>query len=202
MPVTPRDESSFDKAYYDRFYRDRATRVTTPARARALADFVCAYLRHLGVPVRDVLDLGCGLGAWRGAVERHHPRAKYTGVEVSAYLCRRYGWTPGSVVDYAPARPADLVICQGVLQYLPDPDARRAVENLGRATRGGLYLEVLTREDWARNCDRSTTDGDVNLRPAAWYRRLLRPRFVNCGGGVFLHRSSPMVLFELERADT
>jgi hypothetical protein len=104
-------------------------------------------------------------------------------------------------VDYAASEPADLVVCHGVLQYLDARSARRAIANLARLTGGALFLEALTAEDWEHNCDRSLTDGDVFLRPAAWYRRELARRFTNCGGGVFLAASSPAVLYELEKAE-
>lgn len=188
----------FDAAYYRRFYGNRATRVADAGSYRRLARFVAAYLRHLELPVESVLDLGCGLGNWRAALAEELPKASYTGVEVSDYLCERYGWTKASVVDFDPGRAFDLVICQGVLQYLPDRHAARAIGNLARLTRNALFLEVLTRRDWRENCDRETTDRDVHLRDGDWYRRRLRRHFVNCGGGVFVPRSSPAVLFELE----
>jgi predicted TPR repeat methyltransferase len=83
--------------------------------------FLSEYVR---VPVRRVLDVGCGIGLWREAVQRHFPGASYHGVEFSEYLVERFGWERGSVVDYAahdPAEPFDLVICQGVLPYLSPP---------------------------------------------------------------------------------
>ena len=188
----------FDRAYYQRHYRDARTRVTDAAMTARLGAFVAAYLGYLEQPVRSVLDLGCGLGAWRRIARRHFPGATYTGVEVSAYLCRTYGWTRGSVVDYVAAAPADLVVCRGVLQYLPAAAARRAIRHLAANCAGALVLEALTREDWKRNCDRERTDGAVFLRPAAWYRRELARHFVAAGGGVFLARRSSAVLFELE----
>ncbi|MEM7200027.1 MAG: class I SAM-dependent methyltransferase [Planctomycetota bacterium] len=193
---------AFDKQYYDRFYRDPSTRVSNTAQMRRLGKFVSAYLAHLGQPVETVLDLGCGLGAWQPVIRRHFPKASYTGVEISDYLCREYGWEPGSVVDYRPARPADLVVCHGVLQYLSASEARRAVANLARCCGGAMFLEALTAEDWDDNCDRAVTDGDVYLREAAWYRQLLRRHFINCGGGIFMSRAtSPAVLYELEKLD-
>jgi hypothetical protein len=107
------------------------------------------------------------------------------------------------VVDYRPEKgegKADLVICQGVLQYLDAREARRAVGNLARLTGGALYLEVLTRNDWEENCNQSITDGDVYLRDAAWYRRELSRSFIGCGGGVFVHRKADVVLYDMERA--
>ncbi len=188
----------FDADYYRRFYGDVSTRVTSADSMRALGDFVCAYLKFLGVRIRDVVDLGCGVGHWRAQIARHFPTARYTGVEYSAHMCETHGWTRGSVVDYRHPRRADLAICQGVLQYLSDRDARVAIRNLATLTRGALYLEALTRLDWEENCDRTTTDGEVHLRTGAWYRRQLRPHFVSCGGGVFVHRAATVTLFELE----
>jgi SAM-dependent methyltransferase len=190
----------FDQRYYDRYYRTRATRVTSEREVALLGDFVFAYLRHLGQPVKRVLDAGCGLGFWRGVLQRHHPKARYTGLEYSTYLCETLGWTRGSIADYRPRGRFDLVICQGVLQYLTDPQAARAIDNLARVCRGALYLEVLTREDWRDNCDRSATDGAVHLRSAMWYRRRLARHFRSAGGGLYLHRDSGAVLYALEGA--
>lgn len=188
----------FDKAYYDRYYRNQRTRVSSAAQVATLGRLVCAYLAHLKQPVRRVLDAGCGLGYWRDVIAEHHPRASYTGIEVSEYLCREYGWTNASIAGYRPRGRFDLVICQGVLQYLARDEADAALQNLGELCRGVLYLEALTREDWRENCDRSCTDGAVHLRSASWYRRRLARNFRPLGGGLFLHRDAGTVLFALE----
>ena len=193
--------SAFDKSYYDRFYRDPRTRVAEEDELTRLGAFVAAYLDHLGQPVGSVLDLGCGVGAWRTIAARHWPEASYTGVEISDYLCEEMGWEHGSVVDWVPDEPADLVVCHGVLQYLRAADARRAITNLARCSRGAVYVEALTTEDWERNCDRESTDGEVYLRAAAWYRREFGRRFANCGGGVLLSPRSPAIPWELEKAE-
>ncbi len=192
---------SFDSAYYDRFYRDRNRRVTSGPETDRLVGFVVAYMRHLDLPLRTVADVGCGLGLWRTALRKHRRGVRYTGVEVSDYLCERYGWQQGSVVDWDPKSSFDLVVCHGVLQYLGARDARRAIRNLTRLSHGAVYLEALTREDWQQNCDREVTDGDVFLRPVAWYRRALAPHFTNCGGGLFLTHRASAVLYELEKAE-
>jgi SAM-dependent methyltransferase len=192
-------ERSFDKAYYDRFYRDPGSSVADRQSIALLGDMICAYLKYLRLAVETVLDLGCGLGYWQEVIHRHFPGAAYTGVEVSDYLCRKYGWVRGSVVDYRPRRPVDFVICQGVLQYLDAREARLAIGNLGRLTRGALYLEALTQRDWRQNCHQGVTDGDVYLRDAGFYLRALGKSFVSAGGGLFLHRDSGAVLFDLER---
>jgi SAM-dependent methyltransferase len=204
--ATPRTAATGDRfgaEYYRRFYEDPTTRVGDRATVRKLADFVSGYLRYLDVPVRSILDVGCGQGHWRSAAAAVWPRARYHGVENSEYLCEQFGWIRGSAVDFVPRKATgqssfDLVVCQGVLQYLDDRAAVRAIANLARWCRGALYLEALTSLDWQKNVDRSRTDGDVHLRTGAWYRSQLDRHFVACGGGVFCSRRAGVALFELE----
>jgi predicted TPR repeat methyltransferase len=188
----------FDKRYYDRFYGRKRPRRRELDDTKRLCDFVCAYLRHIGQPVRSVIDIGCGLGLWRDTLAVHYPKARYRGVEYSEYLCEEYGWEYGSVVDYRAARPADLVVCQDTVQYLSDKQASLAIENLTQLTRGALYLSVPTDIDWKENVDPDISDADVYKRPATWYRRRLQRSFFNLGGGVFLKRDTSIVLWELE----
>lgn len=190
---------AFDAAYYARFYEDPDTRVTTAEDIAVLARFVTSYLAHLQLPVRRVLDVGCGLGYWRAPLAEAYPGARYQGVEYSQYLCDRMGWTQGSITDYRARTPFDLVVCQGVLQYLDDADAARAIENLAKLCRGALYLEALTREDWQHNCDRGRTDPALKLRLTSWYRRALDKHFIPCGGGVFIRNTADVTLYELEK---
>ena len=113
----------FDKAYYDRFYRDPHTRSSTPQAAKKQAAFIAAYLRYLGVRIRSIIDIGCGVGHTLRALGRIYPNARCEGVEYSDYLCREYGWTQGSVAAYLPATKADLVVCNDVVPYLEDDEA-------------------------------------------------------------------------------
>jgi trans-aconitate methyltransferase len=190
--------TDFDEAYYRRFYVDRRTRAQDPREVRRLAAFVFAYLEYLRVPVRRVLDLGCGFGRWRDALAAHHPRATYTGVESSEYLCEKFGWERGGVAEYRGRGQYDLVICQGVLQYVDEAGVHRAMANLARLCRGALYLEIATRGDLQKNTDRTATDANVYARSADWYRRIIERHFRGIGGGVFLPKDSPVVLYELE----
>ncbi len=191
----------FDERYYRRFYRNPRTRAVSPAEMRRAADLIAAFLRHAELPVRRILDLGCGLGLLREPLLGHFPRASYTGVEVSEYLCGRYGWTRASVHEYASRWPFDLVVCHDVLQYLDDREAAAAIANLGRLCRGVLHFSVLTREDWAHHCDRRATDRNAHLRSASWYRRRLARDFLNAGSGMFVRRGAPVHLWELDRLD-
>lgn len=193
----------FDADYYRKFYRDRSTRVSDRAAVRKLARFVAGYMSYLELPVRSVLDVGCGLGLWQQQAATQWPRARYFGVEQSSFLCEQHGWTQASIVDLDPTTlrrsgKFDLIICQGVLQYLGDRDAARAIRNLAEWCTGALYLEALTQRDWDEHCDRARTDGAVNLRAGSWYRRRLRRHFHECGGGLYASRDAGVTLFELE----
>jgi predicted TPR repeat methyltransferase len=191
----------FDARYYHRFYRDPRTRAVSRVEMSRRAALVAAFCRHNGLAVRTILDLGCGLGLMRPTLLEQFPRARYTGVEVSAHLCERHGWEQASAHTYESPRPFDLVICYDVLQYLDDRDAARALRNFGRLCRGVLHFGALTAEDWEFNCDQSATDRNAHLRPAAWYRRRLAPNFANAGSGMFIRRGAPVLLWELEHAE-
>jgi SAM-dependent methyltransferase len=189
----------FDSAYFRKYYFDAATRVTTVSEMRGRARLIAAVLNHAGIPVRSILDAGCGIGLMRKPFAEAIPRARYRGLEASDFLCSRYKWIKGSVVDFAPRFRSDLVICYDVLQYLDDDDAARAVTNLARLTAAALYISALTREDWRENCDRSRTDRSVHLRPGDWYRRRLRRRFNYLGFGVWLRKDVTAILWDMER---
>lgn len=200
--VQSADKSVFDEAYYQRYYFNKKTSVVDPAHVDRLGAFVCSYLQYLRVPVRRVLDMGCGIGLWRTVIQRHFPQADYQGVEYSEYLCDRFGWARGSVVDYRANTPYDLVICQGVLPYLSATDLKLALVNLGRLSRGALYLEAVTREDWEQDIvDETLTDPRLLKHPAAAYRRGLAPGFTELGGGLWLSRAAQVPLFALEYVD-
>lgn len=192
--------TAFGRDYFNRYYLRAATRVISPEEMQTRAALICAILRQADIRVRSVLDLGCGVGLLRKPFNELLPRAKYTGVDTSEYLCKRYGWILGSVVDYRPSAPADLLVCYDVLQYLDDAAAAKALANFARIGRAALYVSALTREDWQENCDKSKTDRDVFLRPGAWYRRRLKRHFSYLGFGTWLRKDVTALLWDLERS--
>jgi 2-polyprenyl-3-methyl-5-hydroxy-6-metoxy-1,4-benzoquinol methylase len=199
--------TDFNAAYFRKFYLDPTTRVVTASEMQSRATVIAAILRQVQVPVRSILDAGCGIGLLRKPLAALLPRAKYSGLEASEYLCRRHGWLLGSVVDFVPQRrlnkpygePFDLVVCYDVLQYLADEDAARAIANLTRLSRAALYVSALTTEDWRENCDRSRTDRAVHLRSGSWYRRRLRRAFRYVGFGVWLRKDVTAILWDMEK---
>ncbi len=192
---------AFDAAFYRRFFFDPRTQVTSRAETVARARTLAALVEHLDIPVRTILDAGCGLGWMRRPLLLAFPHATYTGIEVSRHVCERYGWTHASLSSYRTRRRFDLVICDDVLQYLTDFEAARAIANIGRLCRGALFLQAPTREDWRRNADRSCSDEDIHLRPTSWYRTRLMRRFRHAGFGLYVRRNIPLLQWELSRAE-
>jgi 2-polyprenyl-3-methyl-5-hydroxy-6-metoxy-1,4-benzoquinol methylase len=90
--------------------------------------------------VRRILDAGCGIGLLRAPFAAVLPRARYTGLEHSEYLCAKYGWTHGSVAHFSAPKPYDLVVCYDVLQYLDDREASRAIANFAQLTQAAVYV--------------------------------------------------------------
>jgi SAM-dependent methyltransferase len=191
---------AFDRAYYQRFYFNPRTAVTSRAEMAARARLIAGCVAYFALPVRSILDAGCGVGLLRAALRRQLRAAQYVGLEYSDYLCERYGWRQGSIVTFRTRERFDLVICYDVLQYLPAPQARDAIDNLARLCRGALYFGALTSEDWRDNCDQRRTDRIAGLRPGRWYRRELSRHFQPLGCGMWLKRGLPLTLWNLDAA--
>ena len=190
----------FDPAFYQRFYANPRTRVTTQAEMERRAAAIAALVAHLDVPVKRILDAGCGLGWMRAPLLQAFPSAVYVGLEVSEHLCESLGWINESLATYRPRSGFDLVICYDVLQYLADRDARRALANLARLCRGALYFHAPTQEDWKDNADLEVSDADIHLREADWYRQRLERGFMPLGFGMHVRKGVPIVRWELENA--
>jgi SAM-dependent methyltransferase len=191
---------AFDREYYQRFYFNPRTAVTSKAEMGARARLIASCVDYIGLPVGKILDAGCGIGLLRAPLRRALRHAQYVGLEYSEYLCRRYGWRQGSIESYRSRERFDLVICYDVLQYLQVAQARSAIANLARVCRGALYFGALTTEDWRDNCDQRRTDRIPGLRPGSWYRRELSQAFISVGCGLWLKRDAPLTVWNLDAA--
>jgi 2-polyprenyl-3-methyl-5-hydroxy-6-metoxy-1,4-benzoquinol methylase len=191
--------SLFDQAYYQRYYHDPRTAVTSGAEMRARAALIAAGVRYLGLPVKHILDAGCGVGLLRAPLLRRLPGARYVGLEASEYLCRRYGWRHGTLQSLTAREQYELVVCYDVMQYLTAPQAHQAIVKLGAVCRGILYFSALTSGDWRNNCDQTRTDRVPGLRSVTWYRRELTRSFLPFGCGLWVRRGAPVTLWDLDR---
>ena len=187
----------FDAAYYRRHYAGRG-RVHSAREIARLASGVTGLAAWLGVELRSVLDVGAGPGLWRDWFRRHRPAVRYRSTDFSPYACERYGHERRDISRWRSREHHDLVVCQGVLQYLDDAAAARAIENLGAMCRGLLYLEAITAHDLAETVDPAATDTAVHGRTGAWYRKRLARHFVQVGAGLWAARRAGLVFYELE----
>jgi SAM-dependent methyltransferase len=191
---------AFDKQYYDHFYRNPRTAVITAAENARRAGLIAAVVNYLELPVKRILDAGCGMGLLRAPLRKAFKQAEYVGLEISQYLCQQYGWKHGSVHTWSTRSRFELTICYDVLQYLKEAEAREAIVNLATWTRGALYFSALTQEDWRENCDQSRTDKVSGLRSGNWYRHELQRHFDPLGCGMWIRRDSPLMAWEMDKA--
>jgi len=162
----------YDRRYFDRWYRHGgigdARRL---ARKVALAVATAEY--HLQRPLRSVLDIGCGEGAWRAPLLKLRPNARYLGFDGSEYAIARYGQRRnlrlarfGDFALLRPTPPADLLVCSDVLHYLDTRELDRGLPGLAELCGGVAFLETFAREDEAEG-----DEDQFQSRPAAFYRR-------------------------------
>jgi hypothetical protein len=190
---------TFDEEYYGRYYDNPRTRVHGAREIARLCTGVTGFLEWWGQPIDSVLDVGAGVGLWRDWFEKHRPDTRYRSTEASAYACRKYGHELRDITRWRANETFDLVICQGVLPYLDDDGAARALENLARMTGGFLYLEAITKRDLRDVIDDARTDVKVFTRSGAWYRTRLREHYVEVGCGLWCKKDAPVLFYELER---
>jgi hypothetical protein len=192
------DPSLFDERYYRRFYGTKSTRIQGEAEVAHLGGALVELTAWYGAPTRSVLEIGAGVGLLRDWFARKHPKVSYVSTEYSGYAARKYAHAERDIATWRARRRFDLVVCQGVLPYLSDDDAARALENLAAMSRGFLYIEAITRHDYDTACDRATTDPAMRLRTAAFYRTRLARHFRPLGGGLYYAKTGPLVFWELE----
>lgn len=167
-------QKTYDRAYFDKWYRDPAQAVDSPAEVRRKVALAVALAEHyLGRPIRNALDVGCGEGNWRAPLRRLRPQVAYRGIDPSDYVVARYGRTRNiglgdfGMLEYLRfERPFDLILCSNVLHYIDAAQIRRGLRGLDELLEGVAFLEVYAAED-----DVEGDDEDYVARKASWYRR-------------------------------
>lgn len=197
---------SYDQAYFERWYRDPADRVSTRAsleRKVRMAVGVAEFL--LGRPIRTVLDVGCGEAPWFPILGRMRPRLRYTGIDSSDYVLRRFGAERnirrGSLGQLGRMRirgDVDLIVCADVLQYVDTREIERGLRAIRRLLGGVAYIETFSTED--------EMEGDRmgwRERSAGEYRRLFREAgLTQCGPYCFTDLDELYMLNAFEHCET
>ncbi len=161
----------YDQGYFQRWYRGGD--IGGPRRlARKVALAVACAEYYLERPIRSVLDIGCGEGAWRAPLLKLRPQVRYLGFDSSEFAIRRHGPRRnlhlarfGDFAQLRPCAPVDLLICSDVLHYLPTRELQRGLPGLAELCGGIAFLELFTVED--------EFEGDHEgfmPRKARWYR--------------------------------
>lgn len=193
----------YDQAYFQRWYRGGD--IGGPRRlARKVALAVACAEYYLERPIRSVLDIGCGEGAWRAPLLKLRPKLHYLGFDASEFAVRRHGARRNlhlaSFGDFAllrPCAPADLLVCSDVLHYLPTRELQRGLGGLAALCGGVAFLELFTSED--------EFEGDhqgFQARRPSWYRaRLGAVGLVSAGSHCWLSPTLGPHIAAMEKAD-
>jgi hypothetical protein len=192
------DPVRFDHAYYERFYVDPSTRIYGDAHHARLVSAVTSLIDWFGGDLADVLDVGAGVGRWRSWFQKHRPDVEVVSTELDPDVCKRYGHLQKDISKWRGRRAFDLVVCQGVVPYLDDASAEKAIDNLAAMSQGFFYFEAITRRDLEEVCDTSRTDTRVHRRTGAWYRTRLCKHWREIGAGLWYRNDGPLEFFELE----
>ena len=164
-------DKRYDRRYFDHWYR-RAGIGGSQRLKRKVALAVATAEYHIERPIRSVLDIGCGEGAWRAPLLALRPKLQYLGFDSSEYAIDRYGARRNlhfaRFADFAqlrPCAPADLLICSDVMHYLPTRELTQGLPGLAELCDGVAFLETFAKED-------ETEGDDVGFqpRPAKFYR--------------------------------
>ncbi|MGH7027506.1 methyltransferase domain-containing protein [Brevundimonas sp.] len=75
----------------------------------------------------EIWDLGCGTGQHAALLKRRHPNAHVHGMDSSQAMLAQaralsadVEWSVGDIATWRPERPADLILANASLQWLPD----------------------------------------------------------------------------------
>lgn len=193
----------YDRAYFDRWYRDPRRRVGAASDlARTVRLAVAAAEHLLGRPVRTVLDVGCGEARWRAPLRRARPGLRYVGIDPSPYVVQRWGRTRnvrlgsfGALERCGVDEPADLVVCADVLHYVSTAELQRGLASLAALTGGLAYLPTFTRSDAIAG----DHDGFQRRSPAVYRRLFARAGLIPCGMHCYVPEERSGELAALER---
>ncbi len=196
-----RTPKSYDRAYFERWYRGPEAPKGDAELRRSVAMAVSTAESVLGREIRSVLDVGAGEGRWQPVLREMRPEVSYLGIEPSEWAIERWGDERNlmqgdleslSAFDFED--PFDLVVCADVLHYLDSETLLVHLDELADLVGGAAFLETFT--------DADPIHGDRNgfhERPAIWYRRAFEGAgLVSIGMQMWVHREVAAEMDALE----
>lgn len=196
---------NYDRAYFDRWYRDPAHRVRARGETLRKVNMVVALAEYyLGRTISNVLDIGCGEGVWRAPLLKLRPEIDYLGLDNSEYAIRRFGRSRNlrmarfaDLAELRFERRFDLIVCSDVLHYLRAPELQRGLSGFPELLEGLAFIELFTSGD--------PVEGDVAgfiSRSPVWYRRQFgNVGLMACGSHCYLTPDLMRSVSALERSD-
>jgi predicted TPR repeat methyltransferase len=195
---------TYDRAYFDKWYRHPDHAVGSPAELRRKVTMAVAQAEYyLGRTVRSVLDVGCGEGVWRAPLRSLRPGIHYQGLDASEYAVARYGRSRniglarfGQLEYLRFDHRFDLIVCTDVLHYLKPAEIRAGLTGISDMLEGVAFLEVFTSKDGV--------DGDMegfHSRAPSWYLKAFgEAGLMPCGSHCYLGPRLERRVAALERA--
>jgi len=180
----------YDRAYFDKWYRDPRHAVNSwheLERKVALAVATAEY--YLGRRIVNVLDVACGEGVWRGPLRRLRPRIDYLGLDSSEYVVARYGRSRnlrlarfGDLGHQRFDQGFDLIVCADALHYVRAAELRRGLRGIAEMLDGVAFLELFTAADNPAGDRRGFI-----ARAPRWYLREFRDAgLIPCGSHCYI----------------
>ena len=181
---------TYDRAYFDRWYRDPQHAVSSaPELQRKVALAVAVAEYYLGRRIRNALDVGCGEGVWRAPLRRLRPGLDYLGLDSSEYAIARYGRSRnlrraafGDLGEVRFERRFDLIVCSDTLHYVRSAELKRGLRGIVEMLEGIAFLELFT----ARDAPEGDKHGFIARAPRWYLSAFARAGLVACGSHCYL----------------
>ena len=195
---------TYDRAYFDKWYRDPRHAVGSPGELRRKVAMAVAQAEYyLGRPVRNALDIGCGEASWRAPLRKLRPGLDYRGLDASEYVVARYGRSRnvglarfGELEHLRFDARFDLIVCTDVLHYLKPIEIRAGLRGIGEMLEGVAFLEAFTSADDVAG----DHQGFVSRAPSWYLREFSRVGLLACGSHCYLGPRLNQRVAALERA--
>ncbi|HET7845299.1 MAG TPA: class I SAM-dependent methyltransferase [Xanthomonadales bacterium] len=193
----------YDQSYFDRWYRATGRVKEPQALMRKVRMAVAVAEFQLGRPIENVIDIGCGEGAWLAPLRALRPRVRYLGIDSSEYAIARYGRARNlrllrfeQLAEQRFDETYDLLVCSDVMHYVPTPELLRGLSGFAEIGHGLAFMDLFAKGD-AFVGDRE----EFQPRTAAFYRKVFAKHgWFSCGSHCYLSRELLKRASQLELA--